>query len=44
MLLMLLKQTFKKKNKVEKGNHKSFEEVLLLLKKQSASLSILKQT
>ena len=28
---MLLNQTFKKKNKVEKSNHKSFKESLLLL-------------
>ena len=31
MYLVLLNLTFKKKNEVKKGNHKSFEEGLLLL-------------
>ena len=41
IFLLLLNQTFKKKkNKVAKSNHKPFKELLLLLWRQSASLSI----
>ena len=40
MLLLLLNQTFKKKSKVAKSNHKSFKELLSLLWRQSPSLSI----
>ena len=39
-MFLLLNQTFKKKNKVVKSNDKSFRESLLLLWKQSPSLSI----
>ena len=41
MLPLLLSQTFKNKNEAEKSNQRFFEEVLLLLWRQLASLSIL---
>ena len=41
MLALLLSQTFKKKNEAEKSNQRFFEEVLLLVWRQLASLSIL---
>ena len=39
MLLVLLNQTGKNNTKVKKTNHKSLEKALLLLWRQSASLS-----
>ena len=41
MLPPWLNQTFKNKNEADKSNHRFFEEALLLLWRQLASLSIL---